>query len=65
MIELKYERVEIENMLEVCHIKDANGENGYSEGIYADRVALNGFYSLVFQLNHLSLNIYSQPPIYF
>ena len=44
MIELKYERVEIENMLECCHIKDANGENGYSEGIYADRVALNGFY---------------------
>ena len=23
---MKYERVEIENMLEVCHIKDANGE---------------------------------------
>ena len=41
MIELKYERVEIENMLECCHIKE---NDVYVLGIYSDRIALNGFY---------------------
>lgn len=41
---MKYNKMNIEDMLETRKIKDANGENGFSLGIYDDRNALNGFY---------------------
>ena len=41
---MKYQKIEIEDMLELKTIKDPNGENGYSLGMYDDRVSLNGFY---------------------
>lgn len=37
----KYEKVEIENMLECCYIKEGDE---YVLGVYHDRMSLNGFY---------------------
>lgn len=37
-------KIEIEDMLETRTIKDMSAEDGYSLGIYSDRIALNGFY---------------------
>ena len=44
MEEKEKRAIDIENMFEICVIKDEHGEDGYSLGTYKDRQALSGFY---------------------
>ena len=44
MVEKEDRKIKIEDMIELCLIKDENSPSGYSLGKYEDRVGLNGFY---------------------
>ena len=44
MEEKEKRAIDIEDMFEICVIKDEHGEDGYSLGTYKDRQALSGFY---------------------
>ncbi len=41
---MKYEKIEIEDMLETRNVKDQNEEEGFALGCYADRITLYGYY---------------------
>ena len=44
MVKKEDRKIKIEDMIELCLIKDENSLSGYSLGKYEDRVGLNGFY---------------------